>query len=146
MQSPVWVQLLKDLWWLWVLLLTIVGGIFKLGYTTSKLANRFNQTEANQQKLLTENATITETLKELAHRTDHLEDSITTNTKMQQAHMSRIDRNIAQLRRRDNATIRATFAMLDGFKQLNCNGAVTTAHAELRKYVLPIEEDEEEET
>lgn len=143
MTSP-WLKYLQDYWWLAVTLVTIAGSIFRMGYVMHKLETRFKQTEVNQQALLDKNNALAEAVDNLSHRTDHLEQCVQDHNRVQATQIAGINRNINSLRRRDNAVMRATFAVLDGLSQLKCNGAVTEAHKELRKYILPIEQKEEE--
>lgn len=63
--------------------------------------------------------------------------------------IKKINKSMAKLRNEQYVQITTLYAVLDGLKQLNCNGKVTEAKNELDKYITNLaytfNEDEEEE-
>lgn len=139
-QAPGWLKALQDYWWLATILVTIAGALFKLGYNTRKLEQRYKDNDAQHAALIATQTSLTSSITVLDDRTHRLEQGM----EKQAEQLAAVNRNINSLRRQDNMSMRTTFAILDGLKQLKCNGAVSAAHDELRKHLLPIEGEEED--
>ena len=46
-----WVPILKDLWWLWVTLVGILGALWKLAINTNKTKERLTQVATNKEAI-----------------------------------------------------------------------------------------------
>ena len=50
--------------------------------------------------------------------------------------LEKVERSTARQRKDIKTLLETQFAILDGLKQLGCNGAVSEAHNKLRQYVI----------